>query len=49
MKMVDWYIQRLVNAVSLSVMNDIVEEAANDDRLTNEEYQRIYLEALKMV
>jgi len=46
---VNEYLRRLADAVSLSVMNDIVEEAAHDDRLTNEEYQIIYREALMMV
>ena len=49
MEVVAEYLRRLANAVSLSVMNDIVEEAANDDRLTNEEYEMVYAESLKMV
>jgi len=49
MNLVNEYVQRLANAVSLSVMNDIVEEAAHDDRLTNAEYEEIYLEALRLV
>ncbi len=49
MTLMEEYIKRITEADTLSEINDIVEEAANDDRITNEEYQKIYSYALDMV
>lgn len=40
------YICKLQAADSLEELNQVVEEAANDDYLTNEEYERVYKTAL---
>lgn len=43
-----WYLARLNNSYGISVWNSIVEEAANDDILTDDEYNEIYNYALDL-
>jgi len=49
MSLYDKYRVRLEKAASLSDMNNIIEEAANDDRLMNWEYEELYTDALILV
>jgi len=49
MTLVDKYIERLKEVHAIEDMNRIIEEAANDNRLTTEEYQTIYLAGIRMV
>lgn len=43
------YIDRIRTTVAISDLNAIVEEAANDDNLTTEEYRKIYDKAIENV
>lgn len=43
------YIKRIAEANSIAVLNDIVEEAANDETITNTEYQEVYDAALQAI
>ena len=52
MGLVEKYIERLQDAWDnggLSAMNDIIEEAANDDRITNDDYQTVYAAGMDIV
>lgn len=43
------YHNRIQSADSLDALNQIVEDAANDDSITNDEYEKIYATALERV
>ena len=43
------YIRRIAEADSIAALNDIVEEAANDETITNAEYQEVYNAALEAI
>lgn len=49
MTLVEKYIERLHKAETLADLNEIVDEAANDDRLTNGEYEVVYEESFRMI
>lgn len=48
MTLVEKYLERLQKATSLAELNEIVDEAAEDDALTNGEYEDVYLEGLRL-
>ena len=48
MTLVEQYLERLQKATSLSELNDIVDEAAEDDGLSNGEYEEVYMEGLRL-
>lgn len=43
------YIKSIAEADSITALNDIVEEAANDETITNTEYQEVYSAALEAI
>lgn len=43
------YMKDLCNAHTISLTNAVLKEAANDDRLSNKEYERLYNTALERV
>ena len=43
------YMIALCNAHTISSTNDILEKAANDDTISNKEYERLYNTALERV
>ena len=49
MTLIEGYLERLRKATSISELNDVVDEAANDDGLTNGEYEEVYTESLNIV
>ena len=49
MTLVEKYIERLKEVHAIEDMNRIIEEAANDNRLTTEEYQIVYLTGIREI
>ena len=43
------YIKRIAEADSIAALMDIVEEAANDETITNTKYQKVYAAALEAI
>lgn len=43
------YIRRMAEADSITALNDVVEEAANDETITNTEYREVYDAALEAI
>lgn len=43
------YIKRIAEADSITALNEIVEDAANDETITNTEYEAVYNAALEAI
>ena len=47
--LVDSYLSRASRLHSMSELNELIEAAANDDGLRNQEYERIYSEIVRRI